>query len=102
QGQNNFATSILQPGSSFKPFVYLTLFAEKGYGPSSIIWDAPFVTSDGYSCENPRSLGIGRTFGPIPVKLALGSSLNCPANRAAAIGGGAGSMHDSERRGTTH
>jgi len=84
QGQNNFATAILQPGSAFKPFVYLALFIAHGYGPSSTIWDAPFRTADGYQCENPRSIG---TLGPIPVALALGSSLNCSANRAAATVG---------------
>lgn len=85
QGSNNFATAILQPGSSFKPFVYMTLFQQQGYGPSSIIWDEVFTTSDGYKCENPGR--PPRTYGPVPVKLALGSSLNCPANRAAAVAG---------------
>jgi membrane peptidoglycan carboxypeptidase len=85
QGSNNFATAILQPGSSFKPFVYLSLFLEHGYGPSSIIWGSEFTTSDGYKCEDPRS--VGRVQGPLPVKIALGSSLNCAANRAAATAG---------------
>lgn len=85
QGSNNFATAILQPGSSFKPFVYMTLFQQQGYGPSSIIWDEVFTTSDGYKCENPGR--PPRTYGPVPVRLALGSSLNCPANRAAAVAG---------------
>ncbi|MGE3857152.1 MAG: transglycosylase domain-containing protein, partial [Dehalococcoidia bacterium] len=85
QGSNNFATAILQPGSSFKPFVYMTLFQQQGYGPSSIIWDEVFTTSDGYKCENPGR--PPRTYGPVPIKLALGSSLNCPANRAAAVAG---------------
>ena len=85
QGGNNFATAVLQPGSAFKPFVYLSLFMARGYGPDSIIWDAPFVTPDGYRCENPPI--VGRTVGPIPVRVALGNSLNCAANRAAAAAG---------------
>jgi membrane peptidoglycan carboxypeptidase len=85
QGQNNFATAISQPGSSFKPFVYLALFKQRGYGPDSIIWDAPYSTSDGYHCQDP--VQGGRTQGPIPVRLALGSSLNCAANRAAQVAG---------------
>jgi membrane peptidoglycan carboxypeptidase len=85
QGKNNFATAVLQPGSSFKPFVYMTLFMKRGYGPDSIIWDVPYTSDTGYRCENP--LPGGRNLGPIPVRLALGSSLNCPANRAADTAG---------------
>jgi membrane peptidoglycan carboxypeptidase len=101
QGRNNFATSILQPGSAFKPFVYLALFMRHGYGPSSTIWDAPFSTADGYHCENPRILGVGRSFGPIPIRLALGSSLNCAANRAAATAGVQDVIHTAETMGIT-
>jgi membrane peptidoglycan carboxypeptidase len=85
QGKNNFTTAVMQPGSSFKPFVYMTLFMKRGYGPDSIIWDAPFATPDGYSCVDP--VKGGQTQGPIPVRLALGSSLNCPGNRAAVLAG---------------
>ncbi len=85
QGKNNFTTAVMQPGSSFKPFVYTTLFLERGYGPDSIIWDAPYSTPDGYHCVDP--VQGGRTQGPIPVRLALGSSLNCPGNRAAEVAG---------------
>ncbi len=85
QGKNNFTTAVLQPGSSFKPFVYMTLFMQRGYGPDSTIWDVPYTSSDGYRCEDP--VAGGRTQGPIPVRLALGSSLNCAANRAADTAG---------------
>ncbi|HTE84100.1 MAG TPA: transglycosylase domain-containing protein, partial [Dehalococcoidia bacterium] len=85
QGKNNFATAVMQPGSSFKPFVYLSLFLRRGYGPDSIIWDAPYSSRDGYRCQDP--VQGGRTQGPIPVRLALGSSLNCAANRAAEVTG---------------
>ncbi|HTE85178.1 MAG TPA: transglycosylase domain-containing protein [Dehalococcoidia bacterium] len=85
QGKNNFATAVLQPGSSFKPFVYMTLFMKRGYGPNSVIWDVPYTSDTGYRCENP--IPGGRNLGPIPVRLALGSSLNCPANRAADTAG---------------
>lgn len=99
QGSNNFTTALLQPGSAFKPFVYLSLFMQRGYGPDSVIWDAPFVTADGYHCENPPA--IGRTIGPIPVRLALGSSLNCAANRAAATAGVTNVIHAAEAMGLT-
>jgi membrane peptidoglycan carboxypeptidase len=85
QGKNNFTVAVMQPGSSFKPFVYLSLFMRQAYGPESIIWDAPFTAPDGYRCQDP--VQGGRTQGPIPVRLALGSSLNCAANRAAQVTG---------------
>lgn len=85
QGNNNFTTAVLQPGSSFKPFVYMTLFMKQHYGPSSVIWDVPYTSSDGYRCEDP--VPGGRNQGPIPVRLGLGSSLNCAANRAADAAG---------------
>jgi membrane peptidoglycan carboxypeptidase len=85
QGNNNFTTAVLQPGSSFKPFVYMTLFMKRGYGPDSVIWDVPYTSKEGYRCEDP--VPGGRTQGPIPVRLALGSSLNCAANRAADTAG---------------
>lgn len=85
QGKNNFTTAVLQPGSSFKPFVYMTLFMKRGYGPDSVIWDVPYTAPGGYKCEDP--VPGNKTQGPIPVRLGLGSSLNCAANRAAAAAG---------------
>lgn len=85
QGKNNFSTAVMQPGSSFKPVVYTALFMKRGYGPDSIIWDAPYSSREGYQCQDPVKGGV--TQGPIPVRLALGSSLNCAANRAADVTG---------------
>jgi penicillin-binding protein 1A len=47
RSQFNRATQALrQPGSSFKPFVYLTAM-ENGYTPSTLVLDAPFVMDQG-------------------------------------------------------
>jgi len=99
QGNNNFTTAVLQPGSSFKPFVYMTLFMKRGYGPDSIIWDVPYTASTGYRCEDP--VQGGRTQGPIPVRLALGSSLNCAANRAADTAGVQNVIETAQKMGIT-
>ena len=99
QGKNNFTTAVLQPGSSFKPFVYMTLFMKRGYGPDSVIWDVPYTSGEGYRCENP--IPGGRNLGPIPVKLALGSSLNCPANRAADAAGVQNVLDTAHKMGIT-
>ena len=54
QGKNNFTTAVLQPGSSFKPFVYMTLFMKRGYGPDSVIWDVPVHVGRGLSLREPN------------------------------------------------
>ncbi len=47
RSQFNRATQALrQPGSSFKPFVYLTAM-EQGFTPSTLVLDAPFVMDQG-------------------------------------------------------
>ncbi len=79
-----------QPGSSFKPFVYATAF-EKGYTPSTILWDvntefnascspdANQVRSEnGSLCYNPQDYdGLYR--GKVSIRSALAQSLNIPA-----------------------
>jgi membrane peptidoglycan carboxypeptidase len=71
------------PGSSFKPFVYLTTFLKMGWTPSTIIQDTPtsFRESDGtiFTPVNPNK-GFN---GPITLRNALGNSLNVPAFKAA-------------------
>ena len=46
-----------QPGSAFKPFVYLTAL-DHGFTPSTIILDAPFVIDQG---PGLRQVEAGRT-----------------------------------------
>lgn len=48
---NRATQAYRQPGSAFKPFVYLTAI-EKGLSPSLIIEDAPIVYENGWSPEN--------------------------------------------------
>ncbi|MDX2224630.1 MAG: penicillin-binding protein 1A [Rhodospirillaceae bacterium] len=43
---NRATQALRQPGSAFKPFVYLTAM-EAGYTPSTLILDAPFVMDQG-------------------------------------------------------
>jgi penicillin-binding protein 1A len=66
-----------QPGSSFKPFVYLTAM-EKGISPSARFLDAPFVLGDW------RPNNFEMTFGgPTPLHVALERSLNLVTVRVA-------------------
>jgi membrane peptidoglycan carboxypeptidase len=86
QGENNNATAIKQPGSAFKPAVYLAAFL-KGWNPATIVWDVP------KKYPNPGGepfVPVGPTSsyqGPVTVRQALGSSLNAPAVAAAAYAG---------------
>ena len=59
-----------QPGSAFKPFVYLAAF-EQGYKPDSRVQDAP-LTVDGWS---PRNFG-GEFLGEVTLREAMALSLN--------------------------
>ncbi len=76
--QFNHATQAhRQPGSSFKPFVYLAALL-KGYTPGSIIDDSPVVfnTSSGpYAPQNYTK----KYLGPITLRKALEESVNIVA-----------------------
>jgi penicillin-binding protein 1A len=66
-----------QPGSSFKPFVYLTAM-EQGISPSARFLDAPFVQGDWR--PNNYEMNFG---GPTPLDVALQESLNLVTVRVA-------------------
>jgi penicillin-binding protein 1C len=77
-GQVNVAISERQPGSSFKPFTYVTAFAQ-GYSPSSMVMDVrtsfPDDPNPPYVPENSDR----KFHGPVSLRTALGNSLNVPA-----------------------
>jgi len=70
-----------QPGSSFKPFVYLTAL-QKGISPSQRFLDAPIVmdTAAGRWRPNNFEMEFG---GPTPLRIALEKSLNLVTLRVA-------------------
>ena len=81
-GQINMATSpTRQPGSSMKPFTYVAAF-EKGWTPSTLIWDVPTQFPDGANPPyEPRNYD-GKFHGGLTVRLALANSFNIPAVKA--------------------
>lgn len=82
-GNTNFATSRLQPGSSFKPIVFASNF-EQGINrsPASTYFD--LETSFG----NYRPNNFNNRFsGPVSARDALARSLNIPAVKAMGIAG---------------
>jgi membrane peptidoglycan carboxypeptidase len=96
-GNVNNALACNSPGSSFKPFAYLTAFLELGWGPGTVILDTPvtYVQPDGTEFEpvNPNKSFAG----PITIRNALGNSLNVPAVKTAAAVG-APKIVDQARR----
>lgn len=79
---NTVTQAKRQPGSSIKPFVYLTAL-DAGFTPYSIILDAPVVVKiDGFGKYKPRNAG-GKFLGPIPLQRALEMSRNLVTIRVA-------------------
>jgi penicillin-binding protein 1A len=78
---NNATQAWRQPGSSFKPYVYLAAL-KAGFTPSTIINDAPFAVRDGRKLYTPRNYA-NRFYGPVPMRTALEYSLNLATLRLA-------------------
>jgi penicillin-binding protein 1A len=83
QSQFNRATQAnRQPGSSFKPMVYLTAM-EQGISPSQRFLDAPFVLDMGAAGKwRPSNYELDFN-GPTPLRIALEKSLNLVTVRVA-------------------
>jgi 1A family penicillin-binding protein len=84
---NRATRAMRQPGSLFKPFVYLAAFEAdrdrgRGFTPASLIDDEPLVVQDRTGSWEPQN--IDRQFrGRVTVRRALEQSLNVPAIRVA-------------------
>jgi penicillin-binding protein 1A len=71
-----------QPGSSFKPIVYLTAM-EAGYSPTQRVLDAPFVENLGAQGQWRPQNDDHSFSGPVPLRIALERSLNLVTVRLA-------------------
>ena len=85
-GQVNMAMAPRQPGSSIKPLTYAAAF-EKGWTPSTLIWDVPseFPPSGNADDTRPPYEPVnydGKFHGPVLMRTALASSYNIPAVKA--------------------
>ena len=77
-GTVNSALALRSPGSTLKPFTYVTAF-EEGWGPDWPIVDTPITyTQPGQDPFVPRNPD-GKSHGVIPLRVALGNSFNIPA-----------------------
>jgi 1A family penicillin-binding protein len=86
-GQVNVTTSLRQPGSSFKPFTYVTAFKE-GYTPSSLIMDVQTTFPGGVNLPDYNPVNYdGKYRGAVQLRYALGNSINIPAVKMLALTG---------------
>ncbi|MCD6073241.1 MAG: putative bifunctional family b-glycosyltransferase/PBP transpeptidase [Rhodospirillales bacterium] len=80
---NRVTQADRQPGSAFKPFVYLSAL-EQGYTPSTIILDAPFVIDQGPGLPKWRPGNYSNVFyGPSTMRLGIEKSRNLMTVRLA-------------------
>lgn len=84
---NRVTQAARQPGSSFKPFVYMVAL-DKGFTPSSLIMDAPFeyFQGPGLPLWHPENYSQ-EFYGPTPLRVGIEKSRNVMTVRLAnAIG----------------
>jgi len=80
---NRVTQAKRQPGSAFKPFVYLAAL-DNGFTPSSQILDAPFVIDQGPGLGRWRPANYSNKFyGPSPLRLGIEKSRNLMTVRLA-------------------
>ena len=99
-GQDNAATSFIQPGSNIKPFVYTKLFEKKpsgqlNFGSGSILKDENIDSLYGAQLENDDHAFLG----DITIRQSLATSRNIPAVKAMYISGVADTISTIQKMG---
>jgi len=89
---NRAVSAKRQPGSTFKPIVYLTALETRGYTPDTIVQDAP-INVKGWQPENYSR----EYFGPVSLTKGLALSLNTVAVRVG-LDAGAKNIVSTARR----
>jgi penicillin-binding protein 1A len=80
---NRVTQAMRQPGSAFKPFVYLAAL-DSGFSPSTLILDAPFVIDQGPGLPKWRPSNYTKRFyGPSTMRLGIEKSRNLMTVRLA-------------------
>lgn len=84
QSEFNRATQARrQPGSAFKPFVYLAAL-DKGFTPATLVLDAPFVIDQGPGLPKWRPSNYSNEYyGPTPIRVGVEKSRNLMTVRLA-------------------
>ncbi len=80
---NRVTQAMRQPGSAFKPFVYIAAL-ENGFTPASLVLDAPFVVDQGPGLGKWKPANYSQTFyGPSTLRLGIEKSRNLMTVRLA-------------------
>lgn len=80
---NRASQALRQPGSAFKPFVYLTAM-DNGFTPSHLVLDAPVVVDQGPGLEKWRPTNYSNEYyGLTPIRVGLEKSRNLMTVRLA-------------------
>jgi len=95
-GKVNVATALRQPGSSVKPYTYVTAFEKGMLAPSSFLPDVKIEFPD-YEPKNWDD----KFYGPMNVRLALQLSRNIPAIKAMDLIGIDSFIETAEKLGIT-
>jgi len=97
-GQVNYATGLIQPGSSMKPIAYSAAF-EKGWHPGTVVMDTPTEWQvPGQAPYQPNNYSM-MFYGAVPVRKALANSFNVTAVKATDFVGVEGVMDMARRMG---
>lgn len=83
-GQVNVTLALRQPGSSIKPIMYATTFAQKTLNPGSMLLDVPTCFKVAGQRDYCPKNYTGGFMGPVTIRQSLGNSLNIPAVKALA------------------
>jgi len=76
---NRATQALRQPGSAFKPFVYVAAI-DNGFNPTDVIVDEPVSFPGGAKGEAYQPMNYDRKFrGPVTLRYALQQSINIPA-----------------------
>ena len=97
-GRFNVALGLRQPGSSFKPFTYVTLLSQ-GYNAAHLLWDVRTAFEQpGFPPYVPEN--YDREYhGPQRLRLALARSYNIPAVAALRLAGVGNVIRTAHRMG---
>jgi len=80
---NRVTQAERQPGSAFKPFVYLAAL-DSGFTPATIVLDAPFVIDQGAGLGKWKPANYSKKFyGPSPMRIGIEKSRNLMTIRLA-------------------
>jgi membrane peptidoglycan carboxypeptidase len=100
-GQNDMAQALNSPGSTLKPFNYVTSFMKLGWGPGTLVLDTPTCYDEGNGTQFCPRNPSGDYHGPITIRNALGNSLNVPAFKVIQMVGVSDVVQTAKKMGIT-